>query len=180
MNAITPGATREPQAILRPSLNLALWIVAAAILSGWVALAALHINDDYRVTHTQGVWLAVAEAARAGHLYPPIFDGEHYAGTRYMPLPILLNALASGVVGDPLIAASSWRPSSWPPCWRSSFSCCAVSPVPGRWHGAGGRGGGNGDRPAGRHDHRRRPPPGGAAGWRPGRVLARSTAGRRC
>jgi hypothetical protein len=85
-------------------LRLALWLVAGAVLACWLALVVLHINDDYRVIHTQGVWVAVAEAARAGHLYPPIFDGEHYAGTRYMPLPILLNALTSTIVGDPLIA----------------------------------------------------------------------------
>ena len=65
--------------------------------------SALHLSDDYRVTHNQGVWLAVADAARQGQLYPPIFDGEHYAGTRYMPLPILLNGFAAGLVGDPLV-----------------------------------------------------------------------------
>ena len=42
-------------------------------------------------------------SARTGHLYPPPFDGEHYAGTRWMPLAILANALASALVGDPLI-----------------------------------------------------------------------------
>ena len=34
---------------------------------------------------------------------PPIFDGEHYAGTRYLPLPILMNALASAMTGSPVI-----------------------------------------------------------------------------
>jgi len=103
MNATTSGATREPQLVLRPSVSLALWTVAAAVLAGWLALSALHVKDDYRVSHLQGVWLAVVDAARNGQLYPPIFDGEHYSGTRYMPMPILLNALASGLVGDPLI-----------------------------------------------------------------------------
>jgi hypothetical protein len=84
-------------------LRVPLWIVATAILSCWIALAVLHVGDDYRVGHGGGTWAALAETARAGRLYPPIFDGEHYAGTRYMPLPILLNALASGAVGDPLI-----------------------------------------------------------------------------
>ena len=88
---------------MRPWLRVPLWIVAGGILSCWVALAALHVDDDYRVGHNGGTWAALAETARAGRLYPPIFDGEHYAGTRYMPLPILLNALASGVAGDPLI-----------------------------------------------------------------------------
>jgi hypothetical protein len=88
---------------LRRLLMIALWAVAGAIVAGWLGLAAFHIDDDYRVTHTQGVWIAAAERARAGELYPPLFDGQHYAGTRYMPLPILLNAVASSVTGDPLI-----------------------------------------------------------------------------
>jgi hypothetical protein len=103
MDAITSGATGEPEPLFRLPLSFALWTVAAAVVAGWLALSALHIKDDYRVTHLQGVWLAVADAARNGQLYPPIFDGEHYAGTRYMPMPILLNALAARVVGDPLI-----------------------------------------------------------------------------
>jgi hypothetical protein len=87
----------------RSWLRVALWLVASGILSCWMALAVLHVGDDYRVGHNGGTWAALAETARTGRLYPPIFDGEHYAGTRYMPLPILLNALASGVAGDPLI-----------------------------------------------------------------------------
>ena len=87
----------------RPWLRVPLWIVAGGILSCWIALTVLHVGDDYRVGHNGGTWAALAETARTGRLYPPIFDGEHYAGTRYMPLPILLNALASGIAGDPLI-----------------------------------------------------------------------------
>jgi hypothetical protein len=89
--------------VLPPALRLALYMAAALVVAGWLALAALHLRDDYRVTHVQGVWMAAAEAARSGHLYPPLFDGGYYAGTRYMPLAILLNALASGLAGDPLI-----------------------------------------------------------------------------
>jgi len=78
------------------------WGVAAAIVAGWLVLAVGHRGDDYRVSHVQGVWIAAAEEARAGRLYPPLFDGKHYAGTRYMPMPILLNAAAADLVGDPL------------------------------------------------------------------------------
>ncbi len=91
----------EPLRLWLP-LRTALWVLAASVLVCWLALVVLHIRDDYRISHTQGVWMAVADAARSGYLYPPIFDGERYAGTRYLPLPILLNALAASVVGDPL------------------------------------------------------------------------------
>jgi hypothetical protein len=96
---LVPGGTGIE---LRRPVNLALWMTAGAVLAGWLALAAIHVRDDYRVTHVQGVWIAAVEAARAGRLYPPLFDGEHYAGTRYMPMPILLNAVASAAAGDPL------------------------------------------------------------------------------
>jgi hypothetical protein len=86
----------------RGVLDLVLWTVAGAVLAGWFALAVIHRADEYRVSHVQGVWMAAVEEARAGRLYPPLVDGEYYAGTRYMPLPILLNAAASAAVGDPL------------------------------------------------------------------------------
>ncbi len=92
-----------PVRVLGRPVSAALWLLAGAVLAGWLALVALHVDDDYRIGHNQGVWLAVADAARNGQLYPPIFDGEHYTGTRYMPLPILLNALAANVAGDPLV-----------------------------------------------------------------------------
>ena len=98
-----PVAADGPLSAVRTIVNGALWMVATAAIAGWLALAAVHLRDDYRVTHVQGVWIAAAEAARHGQLYPPLFDGEHYAGTRYMPLPILLNALAAAVAGDPWV-----------------------------------------------------------------------------
>jgi len=91
----------------RPWLRVPLWIVAAGILFCWSALIVLHVGDDYRVGHNGGVWAALAETTRTDRLYPPIFDGEHYAGTRYMPLPILLNALASSIAGDPVIGGKA-------------------------------------------------------------------------
>jgi hypothetical protein len=81
--------------------------VSICIVTAWLGLVILHIGDDYRVRHTQGVWIAAVETARVGDLYPPLFDGERYAGTRYMPLPIVLNTLASSVAGDPLIGGKA-------------------------------------------------------------------------
>ena len=96
------GAANPPKSVLGRARPVALWTVALAILAGWLILAAVHLRDDYRVSHVQGVWIAAAEAARGGGLYPPLFDGEHYSGTRYMPLPILLNAFGSATTGDPV------------------------------------------------------------------------------
>ena len=100
---VDPGADSARSPVLHGAISVALWTVASGIVAGWLLLAAVHARDEYRVSHVQGVWIATAEAARGGVLYPPLFDGEHYAGTRYMPLPILLNAGAAAAAGDPLI-----------------------------------------------------------------------------
>ena len=97
------GAENPPWPVLRWAMPVALWTVAFAIFAGWLTLAAVHVADDYRVSHVQGVWIAAAESVRGAGLYPPLFDGEHYTGTRYMPLPILLNAAASAIAGDPAV-----------------------------------------------------------------------------
>jgi hypothetical protein len=101
------GTLRERAGVIRPPLRVLLWVTAGAVLAGWLALSALHLRDDYRVSHVQGVWVAAAEAARVGQLYPPLYDGEHYAGTRYMPLSILLNAAAARMAGDPWIGGKA-------------------------------------------------------------------------
>jgi hypothetical protein len=100
---VSPLAPNRAPALLPFTVRLTLCVVGSAVVAGWLALAMLHVRDDYRVTHVQGVWIAAAEAARAGQLYPPLFDGEHYAGTRYMPLAILVNAVAAALAGDPLM-----------------------------------------------------------------------------
>ncbi len=98
------GAANLPPPVLGRAIAAALWTVGSAILAGWLLLAAVHVRDDYRLSHVQGIWVAAAaEAARGGGLYPPLFDGEHYSGTRYMPLPVLLNAFGSALTGDPII-----------------------------------------------------------------------------
>jgi hypothetical protein len=101
-HSITGVVPDDATVTLPRPLSAVLWTTAIAIAAGWLVLAAIHVDDEYRVTHTQGVWIATAEAARAGRFYPPLFDGTYYSGTRYMPVPILLNAAAAAVTGDPL------------------------------------------------------------------------------
>ena len=58
----TQVAADGPLSAVRLIVNGALWVAAAAVIVGWLALAAIHFRDDYRVTHVQGVWIAAAEA----------------------------------------------------------------------------------------------------------------------
>ena len=63
--------------------------VAAASTLGWLYLAASHLHDRYGALHVQGAWMALARYANEGVLYPPLYDGQRYGGTRWMPLPII-------------------------------------------------------------------------------------------
>ena len=44
--------------------------------------------------------MALARSLDAGVLYPPLFDGRNYGGTRIMPLSILLHASAARLTGE--------------------------------------------------------------------------------
>jgi hypothetical protein len=81
-------------------VSFALVSLASTTLVAWLFLVAIHIGDRYRVGHGQGVWMALARYANQGQLYPPIYDGEHFGGTRYMPLQILVNAAGGRITGE--------------------------------------------------------------------------------
>jgi hypothetical protein len=74
--------------------------VGAVTIAGWLFLALSHLRDRYGVLHVQGAWMNLAKYANERVLYPRLFDGQHYGGTRWMPLPILLNAGPLGSRGN--------------------------------------------------------------------------------
>jgi hypothetical protein len=92
------GAPREVNT--RRWLDVALLSVAALAIAGWLFLSVAHARDRYHVLHVQGAWMTLARDANEGILYPPLYDGEHYGGTRWMPVPILLNAGAAKLTGE--------------------------------------------------------------------------------
>jgi len=81
-------------------LSAVLVIVGAAGIAAWLVLGLFHLGDRYRVGHVQGHWMALARYADEGRLYPPLFDGLRFGGTRHMPLPILVNAAAARLTGE--------------------------------------------------------------------------------
>ena len=107
-------------------------VAAAGVLLIWVFISLVHIDDRERVGHGQGAWMALARYANEGVLYPPLFDGEHYGGTRWMPLGIVAHAFAARLSGSELVggkmlalltalallalalAALRWLRSPWP------------------------------------------------------------------
>lgn len=77
---------------------------AALVGGSWLLAAAGHVDDAYGVDHVAGTWLALAGYAAEGALYPPIYDGEAFGGTRYMPIPIVLHGGLGQLIGDQLVA----------------------------------------------------------------------------
>ena len=105
------------------SVAALLTTLGVLVLAAWFLLGVVHLGDRYGVTGTSSVWMGLAQYARDGTLFPPLYDGEHFAGTRYMPLAILLHAGLATLTGEYLVAAScsaspraslSLLESSWP------------------------------------------------------------------
>lgn len=78
--------------------------VACWILAGLALITAVHVDDLYRVSHVSGTWMALAQYLGDGTLYPPLYDGERYGGTRFMPLQILLHGGLAELTGDYLVS----------------------------------------------------------------------------
>jgi hypothetical protein len=75
-------------------------IVALAIVLVWAFIGIGHARDTYFLNHVSGHRMALARALAGGVLYPPLYDGRNYGGTRIMPLSILLHASAARVTGE--------------------------------------------------------------------------------
>jgi hypothetical protein len=85
-------------------MSSALILTAVLVLSAWTYLAVTHVDDRYRLDHVSGTRMALAQHFDEGTLYPELYDGEFYGGTRFMPLPIVLHGLAARLTGQYLVA----------------------------------------------------------------------------
>jgi hypothetical protein len=87
-----------------PWLSRALAACATLIVAAWALLAVVHADDRYHIGWVEGTRIALARAAAGGVLFPPLFDGNAYGGTRFMPGPILLHAGLAQVTGEYLVS----------------------------------------------------------------------------
>jgi hypothetical protein len=108
--AVTPLWGRSdgpvPPADRGPPTWLAVSSVAIGtlILASWIFLAVAHADDRYRIDHVSGARIALARSAHEGVLYPELFDGEHYGGTRFMPLSFVVHGLVAGITDEYLLS----------------------------------------------------------------------------
>lgn len=74
------------------------------VLGSWLLVALTHIRDNYNVDHVAGTWIALARHVNQGTLYPRLFDGTAFGGTRYMPLQFVLHAGVARLTGEYLVS----------------------------------------------------------------------------
>lgn len=85
-------------------MRVACVAVGSWIVAGLAVVTAVHLDDRYRIDHVSGSWMALAQYAADGTLYAPLYDGERYGGTRFMPLQILLHSGISEATGEYLVS----------------------------------------------------------------------------
>ena len=85
-------------------LNALVGVLGGLVVVSWLVVAVAHVDDTYNVDHVSGAWMALAKATNDGELYPPLYDGEQFGGTRYMPLTILLYSGAARLGGNELVS----------------------------------------------------------------------------
>jgi hypothetical protein len=103
----TPGARGTP---VGPGLPGERWLArglvaaSALVVLAWAYLAVSHVDDRYALDHVSGVRIALARAFDHGTLYPPLYDGVHVGGTRFMPLPIVLHGWIARLTGEYVVS----------------------------------------------------------------------------
>jgi hypothetical protein len=85
-------------------LQRAVLAVSGIVFVSWFLIALAHIDDSYGVDHVSGAWIALARYVNEGTLYPPLFNGHVFGGTRYMPLEFVTHAGLARVTGEYLVS----------------------------------------------------------------------------
>jgi hypothetical protein len=82
-----------------------LGFLGVLVLLSWLVVAVAHAGDLFALNHLAGSRMDLAQYTHH-HLaiYPPLFDGHHLWGTRYMPIPLIMHAALSFLTGEYLTA----------------------------------------------------------------------------
>jgi hypothetical protein len=97
--------TPPPTEVRPPTvLPLLLLLSALGVLLSYAALGVVHLNDATNVDIPSGANIGLAYYLNHGLLYPEVYDGEAYGGTRYMPLFFTLQAGLARLTGEYLVA----------------------------------------------------------------------------
>ncbi|MGZ4333684.1 MAG: glycosyltransferase 87 family protein [Gaiellaceae bacterium] len=86
-------------------MGVCLLLFAGVVVVTVTALAVVHVDDRFDVGAASGAWIGLAAAAHAGVWYPVAYAHGFYGGTRYMPLPILVEVVGRAISGEYLVSA---------------------------------------------------------------------------
>jgi hypothetical protein len=98
------GSLPLPRPLALRWLSGGLLLTGAAVVAAWLLLAATHVDDRYRLDHVAGARIALAQYLNDGTLYPSLYDGSAYGGTRFMPLPVVLHAAMARLTGEYVVS----------------------------------------------------------------------------
>jgi hypothetical protein len=85
-------------------VRFALLAAALGVLAAYVVLAVTHIADRYQINFCSSAYASLAAYVNDGVLYPELYDGARYGGTRYMPLEFVLHAGLARLTGEYLVS----------------------------------------------------------------------------
>jgi hypothetical protein len=110
-NAILVAGAAAPARAARRVRTAAEFAAGAAgvvVAASLAVVAIYHLNDRYHLNFVSGVFAGLAQRLNAGALYPALFDGEHYGGTRYMPLSFVPQAAFARLTGEYIFSSKAW------------------------------------------------------------------------
>ena len=101
MNANSDGTGSG--GVARGAIRGLMWVSTAVLVGSWLLTAIAQLQSMSFVNHVSGAWIALSYWASQGVYYPALeFDGN-FAGTRFGPLSIALQALAYRLTGDAVV-----------------------------------------------------------------------------
>lgn len=97
------GTRRAAESVV----DAALVVLSLCIIAGALLIVLVFVDDRYGVGHVPGTWMALAAETLEGRFYPPLAEDGYFAGTRYMPIPIVALAGAAAVTGEVLVSSKT-------------------------------------------------------------------------
>src|SRR5919197_3555310 len=96
--------TTPAMTVLHRWLEWGVRLLALVAVASWALIAIAHVHDTYALDHTAGAWMALARYVNEGVLYPPLYDGTAFGGTRFMPLQFVFHAGVARLTGEYLVS----------------------------------------------------------------------------
>jgi hypothetical protein len=85
-------------------VHMLLVVAGFIVLDSYAVLTVAHLKDRFQINFVSGVYSALAAELNDGRFYPEVYDGSHYAGTRYMPGHFVLHAGLARLTGEYLLS----------------------------------------------------------------------------